>query len=268
VLGVGDVEPVEVPFGIDHADLLGHLPGGALDLLVALVADEEDGVSVGTEAARLRVNLVDERTGRVDDVQPAALGLCAHFRRYSVCGEDHGGTVGHLFELVDAHCASSLQLVDHMAVVDDLLAHVDGCSIAVKRTLDHLNGPLDAGAGRAGRCQDHLARSNLPGPPGQSAGGGPQRSRCPQRFGCGGNRMPELRAPSIEHDADNGQRSTRSSPRQRRGLHVHQQCACLCEGIADASEGRAMHRNDGAHVRVETAAAKHPGDHCGPRAPA
>ena len=68
-----DLEPLDVVLGLDEHDVLRRLAGGALDLLVALVPDQHDRVAVRGELARLDVDLGDQRAGRVDRVQAAAL---------------------------------------------------------------------------------------------------------------------------------------------------------------------------------------------------
>ena len=57
---------VDVGRAVDQVDVVGRLAGGADDLLVALVADQQDVVVVGGEPARLVVHLGDQRAGRVD----------------------------------------------------------------------------------------------------------------------------------------------------------------------------------------------------------
>ena len=47
------------------------------------------------------------------------------------------------------------QLLDHMLVVDDLLADVDGRSVQLERVLDRLNGTVDARAIAARSGQEH-----------------------------------------------------------------------------------------------------------------
>ena len=53
----------------------GASPGGADDLLVPLVADEEDVVALRGEPAGLVVHLRHQRAGRVDRLQAAVRGL-------------------------------------------------------------------------------------------------------------------------------------------------------------------------------------------------
>ena len=66
-------------------------------------------------------------------------------------GEDHGLALRHLGLLLDEHGAALTQLLDHVLVVDDLLAHVDRRSVQLERALDGLYGAVDAGA-VAARC--------------------------------------------------------------------------------------------------------------------
>ncbi len=65
----------------------GGLAGGADDLLVALVADEEDVEVVLREADGLLVDLGDERAGRVDRGELPLGRLLVHGRGDAVRGE-------------------------------------------------------------------------------------------------------------------------------------------------------------------------------------
>ena len=56
----------------------------------------------------------------------APLGVGVHARGDAVGGEDHGLALGHLGLLLDEDRAALAQLLDHVLVVDDLLAHVNG----------------------------------------------------------------------------------------------------------------------------------------------
>src|SRR5215212_8109630 len=67
-----------------------------------------------------------------------------HARGDPVGGEDDGLALGHLGLLIDEDRAALAQLVDHVLVVDDLLAHVDGRAVDVERALDGLDGAVDA----------------------------------------------------------------------------------------------------------------------------
>jgi hypothetical protein len=58
----------------------------------------------------------------------------------------NGPIVGHLVELVDEDGAFGFESLDDVAIVHDLVAHIDRPSVALDGTLDDLDGALDAGA--------------------------------------------------------------------------------------------------------------------------
>ena len=124
-LGVRRLDAVGLPRRPRRAGSAGRLAGRPLDLLVAVVADQEDRLALGRKAARLGVHLRDERAGGVDHVEPACRRVGADGRRDAVRGEHDGRAVGHLVELLDEDGAATLEVGDHVLVVDDLLADVD-----------------------------------------------------------------------------------------------------------------------------------------------
>jgi hypothetical protein len=140
--------------------VLGRLTGGALDLLVPVVADEQDVVLLAGEALRLVVHLRDERAGGVDRAQAAVLRLVAHRGGHAVRGEHHERTLRHLVRLVDEDRATFGQRLHDVHVVDDLLADVDRRAVLLERLLDGLDGPVDTRAVAARRGQQDTLGSN------------------------------------------------------------------------------------------------------------
>ena len=140
---------------VHDRDVLGRLAGGALDLFVALVADEQDLVVVAGEAHGLAVHLRHERARRVDRLQ-TAIGCRVHDgRRHPVRAEHDVRTRRHLVDLVDEDRALLLELGHDVDVVHDLLAHVHGRAVALERLLDGDDGAVDAGAVAPRRRQEH-----------------------------------------------------------------------------------------------------------------
>ena len=170
VLGIGELERVDVGDRLDQDDVLGRLAGGPLDLLVALVADQDDRVALLGELARLDVDLGDQRAGRVDRPQAAVGRVGVNGRGDAVGGEDDQLALGDLGLRLDEDRAALGELLDHVLVVDDLLAHVDRRPVHVERLLDRLHGPVDAGAvtarggeqdptrGVGSGCRGHVTR--------------------------------------------------------------------------------------------------------------
>jgi len=131
-----------------------QLPHGADHLGMAGVADEHDVATGGVVAFGLAVHLADQRAGRIERDQLPLIGLDRHRLRHAMGGEHDGCAGRHLIELVHEHRALGLQAFDHEAVVNDLVAHIDGRAVPLERAFDDLDGALDAGAETAGRSQE------------------------------------------------------------------------------------------------------------------
>ena len=153
---IGHIELVDVVLGLDEHDVLGRLAHGALDLLVAGVADQDDRVAVGREALGLDVDLGHQWTGGVDRLERTIPGIGVHARSDAVSGEDDGGALGDVLLGVHEHGAALAQLLDHGLVVDDLLTDVHRRAVELERPLDGLDGPVDARAVSARRREQNL----------------------------------------------------------------------------------------------------------------
>ena len=82
------------------------------------------------EPAGLDVHLADERAGGVDHLERPSRRLPPHRRRDAVGGEDDRRALGHLGRARRRTPPPAAQAGDDVLVVDDLLAHVDGCTVA------------------------------------------------------------------------------------------------------------------------------------------
>ena len=127
--------------------MVGRLAHRALDLLVALVADQDDRVALGGELLRLHVDLrheraggVDRRAGRAPRRSRAPPGATPWAEKTTV--SPSGTSVSSSTKIG----AALAQLLDHVLVVDDLLAHVDGRPVQLERALDRLDRAVHAGA--------------------------------------------------------------------------------------------------------------------------
>ena len=171
-LGLGGV--------LHQGDPARRLAERALDLVVPVVPDEQHRVTAADEPLRLGVHLRHERAGRVDDVQVAAGGLGPHGRRDAVRGEDDGGAVRHLVELLDEYRALPFEIGDDVRVVHDLAAHVDRARVALQRQPRRCRWP----ARRPRRTSAAPASTTRRGlaSPAQRANAGPvRRSVCKRR---------------------------------------------------------------------------------------
>src|SRR6266436_9023526 len=74
-------------------------------------------------------------------------------------GENDGRLgIGNLVELFHEDGALGLEAYDHVAVVYDLVTHIDRRAVAGERPLDRVDGAHDPGAKAARRAQQHLQR--------------------------------------------------------------------------------------------------------------
>src|SRR3546814_10256256 len=96
------------------------------------------------------------RSTRIDTLFPYTTLFRSHRLRDAVGAEDHGGVVGDFVQLLDEDRAALLEVVDHVAVVHDFVAHVDRRAERLDRTLDDLDRAVDAGAEAAGIGEDDV----------------------------------------------------------------------------------------------------------------
>jgi hypothetical protein len=135
--------------------VLGRLARGALDLLVALVTDQEDLEVVAGEPHGLTVHLGDEGAGGVDGLEATICCALHDGGRDTVGGEDDVRALRHLVDLVDEDGAALLERRHDVLVVHDLLAHVDGGAVVLERLLDGHDGPVDSCTIAAWGRQEH-----------------------------------------------------------------------------------------------------------------
>jgi len=107
------------------------------------VSDEEDLARFPGIARNLHVHLRHQRTGGVEHVELALLGLHLHHTRHAVRAEDHGRPVRHFPQLLHEHGADRAQPIHDVLVVHDLVSDVDRRSEQIDGALDDVDGPVD-----------------------------------------------------------------------------------------------------------------------------
>ena len=125
------------------------------------MADQHDLTPALVVDLGLAVDLGHQRTGGVEREEVALLGLLGDRLRHAMGGEDHRRVgLGDLVELLDED-RLGLEALDHVAVVNDLVADVDRSAVAVERPLDRVDGAR-RGAEAARGAQQHLERGFWP----------------------------------------------------------------------------------------------------------
>ncbi|CAM5319444.1 hypothetical protein SVIOM342S_01019 [Streptomyces violaceorubidus] len=158
---------------VDELDVVGGLAGGADDLLVALVADQQDVVVVVREADGFLVDLGDERAGGVDGGEAATLGFFVDDGGDAVRGEHHDVPRGDLLRPLDEDRAFLLQGLDDVLVVNDLVPDVHRSPVLLQGFLDGDHGAVHTRAvATGGGEQDTAARRSSHGTHRKAAFGG------------------------------------------------------------------------------------------------
>ena len=157
LLRVADGHLIHFVGRVHNLDVVGRFTGGTLNLFVAGVANEQDVVVLLGEAHSLAVHLVHQRAGRVNSVQGTLAGCGNHRRGHAVRREHGHGTFGNFVHFINEDSALLLQGLHHVAVVNNLLTHVDGRAVVLQRLLNSDHGTVNACAVTArGGEQDFL----------------------------------------------------------------------------------------------------------------
>src|ERR687891_678815 len=155
--GVGDLDRaglVDVPH---QADVLGGLAAGPDDLLVPLVADQEDRRLFLGEPTGFQVDLGHQGARGIDHPEPTTGRVLVHLGCHPVGRQHDRGALGNLRLLFDEHRALPFEVTDHVDVVDDLLADVHRRAVQAQGSLHDVHGTVHARAVTAGgRQQDAL----------------------------------------------------------------------------------------------------------------
>ena len=121
------------------------------------MADQQDVAAIANMAKCLLVNLGDERTGCVEIEKVAGLGVGRNGFRHAVGGEYHRLAGGrYLVEFPHEDRTLCLKPLDHVAIVDDLMANIYRSAVLLESEHDHLDGTVHTGTkpSRAAETQD------------------------------------------------------------------------------------------------------------------
>ena len=146
-LGVGGRKPGNILDAFDELDRASRqLADGADHLGMTGVADQDDRAAALVMNESLAVDLGHERAGRINGEEIALAGHLGNRLRHAVGREDHRRrSGGNLIEVVDEYRALGAQGIDNVAVVDNLVAHIDRRSVNRQRAFHRVDGAHHAG---------------------------------------------------------------------------------------------------------------------------
>ena len=137
----------------------GALQAHAYDLGMPLVADHDELIALFGQLGHLNVHLAHQRAGGIKDGKATVLGLLLHRAAHAVGAENQGGPGRHVRQRLDEDRALGLEVIDHIRVVHDFMAHIDGRAKLLQRALDDLNGAVNASTKAARLGQEDFLRS-------------------------------------------------------------------------------------------------------------
>jgi hypothetical protein len=87
--------------------------------------------------------------------QAARLGLIDDRLCDAMSTENRHRSIRNFVQVLDEHCSLALERLDHMAIVDNFMTHVDRSAELLQRAIDDVNCPHDTGAKAARLSQKY-----------------------------------------------------------------------------------------------------------------
>ena len=123
---------MDVFWGLDQMNLPPataiELAHGALDLGMACVADEHHVQPIPGVTGHLDMDFGDQRTGGIENGEPACLRVAANLLRHAMSGENAGCPRRDFVDLINENRPSLTQPVHDKPVVNHLVADINRCA--------------------------------------------------------------------------------------------------------------------------------------------
>jgi len=152
VSGEGQVLHVVLVLHEHHRS--GYLPHRPFDFRMAGVADQDDDATLRDVALALTMHLGDQRARRIEHAQSARARVVLHHPGHAVRAEHGDRPGGHLRQMLDEPRTFGAQALDDVAVVHDLVAHVDRRAEPLERVLDDIDRTNHTRA-KSARLREH-----------------------------------------------------------------------------------------------------------------
>ncbi len=126
---------------------LRQLAGGADHLGMAGMADQQNFAAGGELALGLDMHLRDQGASGIQIEEVAGPRRLRHGLRNAMRGEyDRRVGIRDFVQFLDENGALGFEAFHHVAVMDDLMPHIDWGAVFGERKLDDLDGSVDTGA--------------------------------------------------------------------------------------------------------------------------
>ncbi len=135
--------------------MFGRFAGSALDLFVAIVADEKNFEIIPSKTHSLTVDLGNQWAGCIDGLQIAVGGLLDNGRRDTVGTKHNMSARWDFIDLINENYTLFFKAGNNMNIVNDLLTHVYRRTVALQSLLDRDNRPVYSCTVASGGCKKH-----------------------------------------------------------------------------------------------------------------
>ena len=110
------------------------------------MADHDDLPPVAPHLGHFDMHLGNERARCIEHVQTAPDSLFLHRLGDAVGREDHGVAGRYIGQFLNKYGALVAQILDHIGVMHNFMAHIDRRAELLQRAFDDFNRPIDSGA--------------------------------------------------------------------------------------------------------------------------
>src|SRR5271165_1921070 len=136
----GDGKIFHVLFISDQVQFTVDLPQRPFDFRMSGMTDEDHDSALSNVPSALNMHLGDQRTSRINGGKRSQLRFVLNFARHAMSAENRHRSLRHLVQSLDETYALRLERFDDMAIMNNLVAHVDWSAILRQRPLDDVDG--------------------------------------------------------------------------------------------------------------------------------
>ena len=116
----------------------------ALNFRMAFMADHHEFITLFVQLGDFHMYLGHQRTSGIEHGKAALRSFCFHRFRYTMRAKNQGSTRRHIFEVFYEYGATAFEVIHHIGVMDDFMAHIDRRAKFQQRTVDDFNGTVNS----------------------------------------------------------------------------------------------------------------------------
>src|SRR3546814_882907 len=110
------------------------------------MTDHDDLAPRRAHARHFDMNLGHQGASGIEYLKSHGLGLGPHRLGHAMRGKHHNGARRRFVQFVDENGALLPQVLNHIAVMDNFVPHINWRAMQLERPLDNIDGAVDTGA--------------------------------------------------------------------------------------------------------------------------